>query len=838
MKLFLFMKKFYSFLFFFFLTIQLFAQTKVSGVVVDENYSPIAYATVALKGTSAGVITDENGRFYLESNKNVKILVVSFIGYISREIVLEKAINYNTTIVLKDSGPLDEVKIYVGKTSKKDNPALVILRKIWARKRKNGLRQFRQYELDKYEKVEFDLNSIDSNFMKNPVFKGMEFVFKDLDTSNITGKNYLPVFINESLYKVYADNKTAKLKEVLVANKNIGYGNNDQITAFIKDLYSDFDIYNNYLQFYDKTFTSPLSRTGIDVYNYVLADSAYIDKKKCYNIVFYPRRKNELTFKGDFWVNDTTWAIKKINMAVSKSANINWVKDIYVEQEFEVLNDSVFLLTRDHMMSDFVLNKKDKSKGVYGKRTTLYRNHQFNIEKPQRFYRNQNEIPDESVFRKTDEFWEENRFEKLNKDETKVYKLLDTLKTTRSFVKVAKGIEILSSGYINVKNTSFDYGPIFSTFGYNDVEGLRVRTGGRTYFGKDDPWRLESYLAYGFRDDKFKFGVSGKWMIENSKRVIISAGHKRDIEQMGASLTYSNDVLGRSFASASLFTIGSNNRLTNVDLSVFSLEFEPFVNFRLLGGLTRKKLVSASPEFSLNYYTTLPDSNGNGGVVKSDVVQSEINFQLDFTPKRANVGHGVERSYVDSPHPRFFVNYNRGFQGILGSDFSYSKLQLYLKKPFIIGGLGRLDMITEAGKIFGTVPLGLLSIAPGNQTYFAAMNTFNLLNYYEFVADQYATIQLQHNFGGRILSRIPLMRKLNWRETIGVNGIIASVSDENKAINASGLVYNSPEKAYWEYNVGIGNIFRLFRVEFSWRGNYISHETRNYGFKMAYGFHF
>jgi hypothetical protein len=179
---------------------------------------------------------------------------------------------------------------------------------------------FDQYQMEKYEKVEFDMNTIDSAFMKQKIFKGMEFIFNQVDTSKITGKTYLPIFINEAISNVYGDNKLKKVKEIKKANKNSGFSDNERIIGFIKDLYSDYDIYDNYLTFFDKGFTSPLSRTGIDVYNYRLTDSAFIDKKWCYNIVFYPRRKNELTFKGDFWVNDTTWAIKNINMAVTKSA--------------------------------------------------------------------------------------------------------------------------------------------------------------------------------------------------------------------------------------------------------------------------------------------------------------------------------------------------------------------------------------------------------------------------------------------------------------------------------------------------------------------------------------
>jgi hypothetical protein len=668
--------------------------------------------------------------------------------------------------------------------------------------------------------------------MKNKIFKGMEFIFKQVDTSRITGKTYLPMFINESLSDVYGDNKLKKTKEKLKANKNSGFSSNQQILSFVNDLYSEYDIYDNHLTFFDKSFTSPLSKTGIDVYNYVLRDSAYVDKKWCYNILFYPRRKNELTFKGDFWVNDTTFAIKKINMAVTKSANINWVKDIYIEQEFEVMNDSVFILTKDYMMSDFALNKKEKSKGVYGKRTTFYQNHQFDKEKPVSFYKEEVNFKDDAVYKKSDEYWQENRFENLSKDELGVYKMLDTLQTVKKFKQLYNLVSILGSGYVQFGH--FDFGPIFSSFGINEVEGIRLRVGGRTYFGPNDTWRLQGYTAYGFDDDKFKYGLSGKWMINKENRIILSGGNRRDVEQIGASLTTTNDVLGRSYASSALFTTGSNGKLTNINLSNVALEIEPVKNLTFQTGFSYRTLVSASTNFSLDYYTDAAKT-----ITKSDVKQSEVNLQVEYTPNRKTIGYGVERDLADSPYSRFFVNYSHGFKGLLDSDFKYERLQLYYKQPIIIGPLGRSNVIVELGKTFGTIPLGLMSVIPGNQTYFTIDNTFSNLNFYEFVTDQYATFQWDHNFNGRLFSRIPFMRKLNWREIIGIKGVYGTISNENRAINASGLIYNAPEKPYWEYNAGIGNIFKVFRIDFSWRGNYRDLPgTNNFSIKGSFGFYF
>ena len=821
-----------SLLFFLILSQFIFAQTKVSGVVLDKLNQPIPFANIVFKKSNVGVVANEDGHFYIESSQKFTDLIVSATGFSEKEIHLNESVTYNFRVQLKEMEALKEVVIFTGKTSKKNNPALEILRKIWERKRKNGLFQFNQYQMEKYEKVEFDMNTIDSAFMKNKIFKGMEFVFKHVDTSKVTGKTYLPIFINESLSEVYGDNRQKKVKEKLKANKTSGFEGNQQILSFIKDLYNDYSIYNNHLTFFDKSFTSPLSRTGIDVYNYVLRDSAYIDNKKCYNILFYPRRKNELTFKGDFWVNATTFAIKKINMSVTKSANITWIKDIYIEQEFEVMNDSVFLLTRDYMMSDFALNKKEDSKGVYGKRTTLYRNHQFNQEKPLAFYKEEVNFIDNDVYKKSEEFWHENRFEKLNKDEAGVYKMLDTLQTVKKFKQMYNLVSILGSGYVEFKN--FDYGPIFSSFGFNEVEGVRLRVGGRTFFGPNDPWRVQVFTAYGLNDQKFKYGLSGKWMIDKKNRVIVAAGNRRDIEQIGASLTTTNDVMGRSFASSALFTTGSNGKLTNINLTNLSVEVEPIKNLIFQLGISHRTLASASPTFSLDYFT-----NATRTATQSEVKQSEANIQIEYMPNRKTIGYGVERDVVDNPYSRFFINYSHGFKGVLNSDFKYEKIQLFYKQPIIIGPLGRTNITLELGKTFGTIPLGLMSVIPGNQTYFTIENTFSNLNFYEFVSDQYATLKWDHNFNGRIFSRIPYLRKLNWREIIGIRGVYGSISDENRLINASGLVYNAPENIYWEYSAGIGNIFKVFRIDFSWRGSYLNTtDATKFAIKGSFGFYF
>ncbi|MCF6223617.1 MAG: DUF5686 and carboxypeptidase regulatory-like domain-containing protein [Flavobacteriaceae bacterium] len=809
------------------------AQVKVSGIVVDEQSDPVPFANVVFKGSIEGTISDENGRFYLQSNIPYKELLVSFLGFQTKVIRLESR-NYDLNIVLVESrNELNEVKLYSGKIKKKGNPAIAILKQIWKKKRKNGIYLYDRYEYDKYEKIEFDLNNVDEKLKNSKVFKGMEFVFDQVDTSAITGKAYLPVFINESVYKTYGRNVFPKKKnDQLVANKNSGFSENQALIAFVKQLYVEYDIYDNYIKLFDKSFSSPLSKLGPEIYNYVLTDSSFIDNKWCYNILFYPRRKNELTFKGDFWVNDTTFAIKEIQMHASKNANINWVKEIYLEQYFKVLNDTVFLLKRDYLMSDFALNKKEKTKGVYGKRTTLYDNHVFNVKRPEFNYK-EDVVEKEEIFQRTDAYWSKNRQESLSKDEVEIYKMLDTLQNIKRFKELIVVSEILTSGYWNVAR-GFDFGPIFSTIGFNDIEGLRLRLGGRTYFSQSDKWRVKGFLAYGFGDKKFKYGIEGKWLVEPKNRLILSIGNRRDIEQLAVSLTTANDVLDRSFATTSIFTRGDNTKLSNINLLNVKATFEPFKNLNFRISSTYKTIKSAAPElFNIDYI----DEDGN---LQSDINQVDVNFAAQYTPNRKAYGFGVDRGVSNHGRfPTFFFSYTKGIKGAFNSDFDYHKLQFFYQQPILIGVFGRLVTTAEFGKTFNPVPLSLLNVVPGNQTYFTSRKLFDLLDYYEFVTDTYASLHIEHNFNGRLFSKIPFLRKLQWRELVGIRGVVGSISNENIAINASDIIYRAPEKLYWEYHFGIGNIFKLFRIDFEYRGSYrdVPNAT-NFAIKGGFGFYF
>jgi hypothetical protein len=344
-------------------------------------------------------------------------------------------------------------------------------------------------------------------------------------------------------------------------------------------------------------------------------------------------------------------------------------------------------------------------------------------------------------------------------------------------------------------------------------------------------------MAYGFTDHKVKHGLAGKWLLDRKNRLILSGGHRRDVEQLGLSLTATNDVLGRSVASSSVLTVGTNDRLTNINLSTLNMEIEPLTNFRVRFGGSFRTLESALPEaFSLDYIDP-----GEPGGIASEIRQFELNTTVIYTPGRQTIGYGVERRDINENYSTLLVNYTKGLRNFLESDFNFEKLQFSYTQPWQVGGIGRLFTTVEAGKTFGAVPLGLLNVVPGNQTLFSIYTTFPNLDFYEFVTDTYIAGHIEQNFNGRLFSRIPFMRSWDLREIVGVRAVWGDLSDENIALSSpANIPLIAPnERLYWEYSFGIGNIFRIFRIDFNFRGNYLDNpNARPFSITGSFGFSF
>jgi hypothetical protein len=817
------MREFLS-IFFLFLFLFSFTQNKISGKVLDKKTKqPIGFVDVIGVNSNFYTSTNVDGKFFIEVDETVKEIEFQLAGYDNQMYKIEKSATYELVIFLQPT--TEQLSEVIVKTkmkkfkNKKENPAYRIMKEVWSRKRKSGLKVFDNYQYEEYEKIQADLNNIDSNFIKKKIFRKLEFVFDNIDTSSVTGKSFLPIFINESLTKIVGQNEPhSRIKKELIANKTSGFQDNEVVASTAKNLYREYDVYENRINFFDKNFVSPIATDGFLHYEYELRDSILVDGIETYKIKYYPKRPGELTFKGTFFISKQNYAVKEITLATTKGLNVNFVRDIYIEQKYDLINDSVFVPIKNYTLIDLSLfTKGDKSKGMYIHRTVSFKNYTFNQTLPQNVFDRTSVEESLEVYKKEDEFWENNRHIELSKKDTQIYSTLDRLQKTPKFIRTLNIIETLASGYYNAWN-SFDFGDLGSTFGQNGIEGIRIKVGGRTYFSRNDLWRIQGYLAYGFKDERFKFATEYRHIIDKNKRFMLGIGVKKDIEQMGVQLIQDEGVMTRSFGSSALIQRGNNTSLSNLFKSNAFASIEVLKNVTLRLDATFQEITTQSPDFKIDFL--------KNNQIKSNLIDAHTTLSLVARPKARFSYYGVDRQEHTSLTPTFILKYTRGFEGIFNSDFNYNKLQFLYAHPILIGSVGKLNLSTELGKTFNPVPISLLSIMPGNQSLTLVPNIFSQLNYYEFVADTYGILVLEHHFNGRLFNYIPLLKKLNFREVVAFRTAWGTISDENKQINASSIQYVAPDsELYYEYglgieNVGIGN-FRPLRVDFNWRGNYL-----------------
>ena len=785
--------------------------TRVRGTVLDfDSGEPIPFANVIFPGTNLGTITDFDGSFEIQTVQKVDSVEATYLGYQTAGIAIVPGKDQEINIRLKESSiALLEVVVTADPDEKeKENPAHRILRNIWENAKQNSPKRYSAFEYKKYEKIEFDINNIDEEFKNRKVFKPFQFVFEYADTSEVNGKVFLPVFLVETASDYYYRQNPKMEKEVMTGTQSAGFDQNAGVQEFMKALYQDYDIYNNYLPIFEKGLVSPISNLGLLSYKYYLTDSAMVDGTWQYNIQFIPRRKQELTFKGEMWVHDSTWAVTKMDMKLSGDANVNFVNDLSLSREYDWYHDSVWLLSKDQIVVDFAMNESKDAKGLYGTKTTRFSEYILNQPRPEPFYKEEPLARELMIANSNDDvFWDAQRQEQLTDKEKGIYSMIDTLKNTPAFNTYLDVIAFVLSGYWEMNG--YDIGPTLQSLSFNPVEGLRLRVGGRTYFDLNDTWRVYGHIAYGTRDQVIKYGFGGKWMFKDKNRLEVGAFYKFDIEQIGARYTTTATQTG-SFLS-SVLAREPFDRLSLVQ------EYKTYFRAEYVKDLQTK--------IELRWREIYGVGNNDFSEINipdSKIATTEIEFNAIYRPGKKWLGVGVERNEVYSPHPTFIFSYSLGLEGVMNGQYDFHKLYAGYTQPFLLPPFGKSILTLEAGKIFGTLPYPLLDIAPGNNTYAYTRYSFNMMNFFEFTTDQYASFNWEHHFVGLFFNRIPLLRKLNWREVITARGMVGTLTNENIALNSTDeATIRAPERGYYEVGVGIENIFKFIRVDAIWRLSYL-----------------
>lgn len=829
-------QKIYPFVTLFFAVLA-FAQNKVSGTVTDtrtqnsiseievfvnDNNSPISVS-------SPFTITNPDKIYKLRFQKDgyqLKTIKITSFNSENLKVLMEPEMEEKIEEVVLNA----KAKKY---KNKKENPAYAILREVWKRKKNNGLDKFKTYQYDEYEKIEFDLSNIDSTLMKKKIFNKLDFIFDYADSAD-NGNLALPIFLNEAHYKNFGKNvPDKKVKRELVAEKTSGFQNNEVVALTAKNLFKEINIYDNTINYFNIGFQSPVSSDGFSTYDYDLLGTTSVNGEDCYRIQYSPKRKDVLAFQGYLYISKDSYAVVKVTLRSTHKMNVNFVNSVYSEFEYTNPDEETFLPSRSYSEFDMsLLGKSRNAKGLISKRTLSYSAYQFDQPIDDDVFKINEESKTIASLEKNDEYWDKVRTDSLSKTEGGIYKMLDQLNSVPKFNRMVKIYETLASGYFNVGNV-IDIGDLYSTFGFNDVEGTRIRFGARTYFSRNDDWRIQGYGAYGFKDRKFKYGAEAKYMFNKNNRFMIGVGTRRDVMQLGVQLTNDDGIMSRSFASSSLFSRGDNASLSSVNQTNVFTSIEPWKNFQIRLDGTVQSIISANPEeFNLNYYLN--------GKLRKTTNDSHLTLSLIARPGAKFSQNGVDRYEHTTLSPTFVLKYTRGINGLFGSDFGYNKLQFLYTQPILLATWGKSIINLEAGKNFDTVPLALQNVIPGNQSYSLVQNTFSQLNYYEFVADTYATLHIEHHFNGKILSYIPIIKKLKLREVGIFRAAYGKLSDASKNINVENLKYSAPDQhVYYEYGFGIENIgfgnFRVFRIDFNWRGNYLDRpDVAKFGIKAGF----
>ena len=784
-----------------------FAQTTiVRGKVTDnETGEPIPFANVYFIDTKSGAITDIDGKYYLETYYTSDSLRASSLGYIpdTKRAYTDKDQTLN--FILNTSSIMLEAAII--RPTEEENPAHPIIRNILKNKDINNREKLEAYEYELYNKVEFDLNNFSEEFTQRRIMRPFQFIFVGIDSTE--EKVYLPLFMTESMSDFYYRKNPKISKEHITATKVSGI-ENKSVSQFLGDMYQNVNIYDNNIVMFNKSFVSPISNSGFTFYKYYLTDSTYIDSKWCYKILFLPKRKQELTFTGEFWVNDTTYAIKQINASIADDANINFIRSLDVQQEFNEVEKEVWMLTKDKLVIDFNVN--GKTIGFYGRKTTSYRN--FIINKPREpgFYTGISDIiVDDDAGEKTDEFWTEARHEELSKNEEAIYHMVDSLFTVPQFRTVLDVITLFVSGY---KTAGWwEFGPYYTFYSYNPIEGNRFRLGGRTSNEFSKRLELNGHVAYGLSDERFKYAGGMRYMLSKQPRMLLQLNYKRDMEQLGQS----DDAFLQDNVLSSLFRRNPANKLTDVTEYKVSLEREWFYGFsnsiiaenrllRPLGKLVYERFDNSNVIQNVNRITT-----------------TEFTLYTRFAYKEKFLAGEIDRISLGTTWPTLDLILTMGVKGVMGADYDYQKASFRVKDKLRMGAFGYAYIWADVSKVWGNIPYPLLILHQGNETFFYDETAFNTMNFFEFVSDQSVSGSITWHLDGFFFNKIPLFRKLKWREVVSAKGVIGSFSDANE--NALLLPENTYtlREPFGEAAFGIENIFKFLRLDMLYRLSYLDH---------------
>lgn len=815
------------------------AQTSfiIKGRVTDAATGEgVPFASVSIQNAAYGGNTDFDGYYQFSYSPPADSIFVSYVGYrrVVKKIaagVAEQTIDFQIT---SEPFALQEVVIRAG-----ENPAWAVLRKVVeARKRNNPIRQ-KASQYESYTKTQIDVNKLTDRFKERKSIRQITEIIDQFEAlKGEEGETVVPVFISESVSDVYLRANPLKRKEVIKKTKVSGVGMEDSglVSQVIGSSFQQYNFYNDWLNILEKDFVSPISDSWRVYYEYFLSDSIPNGDRYDYRIEFEPKRKQDLAFVGSMWIDGETYALTQIDVSILPQTNINYVNNIRIQQEYDQPEEgSAWMPIKTRVLIDVQQINKN-APGLLLKFYTANRNYILDQPKSSKFYDTEIELR-EDYQEHSAEYWASQRPENLSEVEKLSFQVIDSISNVPMIRTYTEILNIFVNGYKNIDKLNLDFGPYLYLYAYNNMEGHRLRLGFKTDDEFSKKWVISGYGAYGLRDKKFKYRGGVDHIISRKPWTIGGIHYQYDIERMGLT----RETIGSSFIFGAFSRYGTFRRPYMQSDGYFYLKRE------IAKGLSHQitlRTRTFDPLFPFAYKTDV--IQGENSPLASSYRTTEVEFETRLAHKETFLHNNNERiSLGNGNAPIVSIKYAIGLKGMLRGEFHYHKLRLNIKQSFRMGFIGRTLYEANFGYIPSELPYPLLYTPLGNESIFYVENAFNLMNYFEFVSDKYATLRVEHDDNGFVLNRIPAIRKLNLRLLASGRLYYGDLKSGNRDIipafdemgNPIESIHTLGAKPYAEIGYGINNIFKVGRVDFVHRLTYRNEpDIRKFAVKISFWF--
>lgn len=820
----------------------------IRGVVTDSlTNEPIPYLSVFYEGKGVGSITDNDGNYKVETRKGWNKLTFSAVGYVTKVVNIIPGVTKNLNVRMRpDDIMLDEVVVKPKreKYSRKNNPAVELMKKVIAHKKNNKLSENDYYQYNKYQKITMSLNDVTPEMLEKGMYKKMPFLKDQIELCEETNKFILPISVDETasqkIYRKHPKSEKTIIKGMSSTGVNELFATGDMLSTVLKDVFTDVNIYDNDIRLLQYPFISPISSSdAISFYKFYIMDTTFVDKDKCFHLTFVPNNSQDFGFTGHLYVlADSSYTVKKCTMNLPKKSGVNFVDNMDIIQEFEQLPNGEWVLKTDDMIVEMTLMKI--MQGFQIRRTTRYSDYAFDELPQQLFKRKGAEIKEADAMMRGDDFWNQYRPVPLTQTESSMDMLVKRLEQMPGFKYVIFVLKAFIENFVETGTkehpSKVDIGPVNTMISNNYIDGLRLRMSAQTTANLNPHLFFKGYYAYGFKDHRSKYMGEVEYSF-NKKEYL-----PREFPKNSITFSYQYDVMSPTdkflktdkdnvFVSFKTSTVDQMSYVRNI-----ALKYENETQFGLKTTVEVKHSTD-EPTGGLAYIT-----NDDQKTLVPEIQTMEASLAFRYAPGETFVNTKQRRIPVSFDAPVFTLSHTAGFKGVLGGEYNYNLTEIGLYKRFWFSSWGKIDMFVKGGAQWNKVPFPLLIMPAANLSYILQRETFNLINNMEFLNDRYASLDVSWDLNGKIFNRIPLLKKLKWREAIGFKMLYGHLTDKNNPMKHPGdselflfptrdgrptSFVMDPKTPYMECSVGIHNIFKILHIDYVRRLNYLDHPDAN-----------